>query len=276
LTHSHHLLRKNSVPIVCTTKFSIFEAVQPCLSLDASPTDRRQALLLINNLSIPNENKAAILLGEPIEFLLPPLLRILRQRLAESYLAAVCLFNLSYLEDAKDMLMNYVPSKLDRVRTEYKYQLPAENEESLLRVVESMLKDFTPYLKRHVHSVQAEAVRWSMGLMRNLVTNADNAVFVAHKTVIPSLAVKYLRDSTDDLAHWTRDSLPDSSLMLLVHLVNFDECLEPLNTQETREALKQLDGKGGIHEMRASAVLCRLQGEDTYQSLSSLADEKKD
>lgn len=263
-----------SIPIVCTTKFNVFQGLVPCLSPEASGQDRRQALLILNNLCIPNENKANILLGEAADYVLPPLLRILTERLPESYLAAVCLFNLSYLDDAKSMLLTYIPKTFHRVRTEYHYQPPAENSESLLRVFESLIESFSPYLVHNIQNVQAEAVRWCMGTIRNLVSSRNSATLVANSTLIPQLAIKYLQECDDDLAFWSRDSLPDACLMIIVHLAQYDECLDAISSVETRTAMKKLDGRGGIHELRAKAILSRLDGKESAFSWSSLEEER--
>jgi hypothetical protein len=265
--------KQNRVPIVCTTSFDAIGAIINCVTPVASSADRRQALLLINNLCIPVENKAAILLGEAMQLLLPVLLLIIRSRQSESYLATVILFNLSFLDDGKSIMFTYVPPEQSmQGQEEYRHYAPTDNPISLLRTIESAMKDFaryvvssSSYIVTDPTSVEGEAIRWSMGLLRNLATLRENAIVIATETIAPFLAIQCLRSSlavNKDLSLWKRDSLEDACLMLLVHLAKCDLCLETLrvNNDALVSVLESLNGLGGIHETRASALLLRLQG----------------
>lgn len=233
-------------------------------------SDRRQALLILNNLCIPTENKAAILFGEPAEHLLTALLYILRHRLAESYLAAVTLLNLSYLRDdhAKNMLFTYVPvPEENQEATEtYSYQPPVDNPLSLIRTLEAVMRDFVGFVPRDVNSVEQQCCRWSMNVVRNLVTVEENAVAVGTKTVIPAIAAECLSHAdTTNLSQWTRDSLEDASLMLLIHVCKLDQCLRGLITNDrltdqVMTVCEKLETQaGGIHSTRAGALLERFE-----------------
>jgi hypothetical protein len=280
---SHHSPRTYSVPVVCTTKWDTIGAVASCVTPEADPGDRRQALLLLNNLSIPIENKASIILGEPVESLLPALLKVIHERLPESYLAAACLFNLSYLEDAKIFLFTYIPTVTfvtTEVQSEYHYRPPLENPGSLLRILESLLRDYAGYLQVDaVNSVEGEAIRWVIGVLRNLATVKDNAIDLIQQTVVPALALQFLETSTNELSLWSRDSLEDSCLMLTVNLVQScpTEYQTHIDGATARKALGKIHGKGGIHDMRATAVL-RLLEEETESLEAAVArqDEKKE
>jgi hypothetical protein len=211
--------------------------------------------------------------------ILPALLRIFKKRLAESFLSAACLFNLSFYEEGKAMLLNYIPPSTgvvmssaadigdcdedSDVQSGYKcHKAPSDNEKSLLRVVEALLMDFTPYLQKQmehelrqqqqqasasslspsssshrqskpVSTVEAATTRWCIAMLRNLATVPENAQIIATTTAIPLLTAHCLIMSTsalpqfnssgsgsssNDLSHWARDSLEDSSLMLLLWL----------------------------------------------------------
>ena len=257
-----------SVPAVCNT--DTVETLVAALGEGVPHSDRRQALLILNNLCIPTENKAAILFGEPAEHLITALLYVLRHRLAESYLAAVTLLNLSYLQDdhAKTMLFNYVPipdGNQEATET-YSLQLPIDNPLSLIRTLESVLKDFVRYVgRKDVHSVEQQCCRWSMNVVRNLVTVQENAVAVGCKTVIPAVAAECLAHAdTSDLSQWTRDSLEEACLMLLVHVCQMDECLDLLkeNNRATSQVMivcENLEAARGIHQTRAAALLERFE-----------------
>lgn len=321
LTDRDH--KQNRLAVVCTTRFNVVEALLPYLSVEnltsgttgdledgtglttVPPSDRRKALLLISNLAIPVENKAVMLLSDTVvDQLLPALLRLIRARTPECYLAVTCLFNLSYLEDAKVKLLSYVSEPTDgqgEARLSYKcHSSPTDNPYSLLRTLESLLRDYSPYLARPAKpsfitpffsssgsagattkipvSVQSEAVRWSIATIRNLVTVYENARIVATTTIIPSISLFCLRTSMkDDLSLWTRDSLEDAALMLLVHLVRHGDderdkgCINSalkaqLPSEHLEDAFVKLLGKGGIHEMRANAIITRLQNKsNTFQ-----------
>jgi hypothetical protein len=218
---------------------------------------------VVANLCIPIENKAVILLGDPIHDLLPALLEIIRSRLEESYLAVACLFNLSQLDDGKRILLQYAPmswSTLDDT-----FDKPFDNPHCVLRILEQLLDDYTPYLAASMGmvSVQGEAVRWSLATLRHLVTDSHNACAVATQTGIPALAWQCLdlAASHIPLHQWTRDSLPDACLMLLVHLTQHDECLPTLREQDYDTTLKKIRG-GGIHELRARTLWGVLRHED--------------
>lgn len=318
ILHSLNLLLfAFSMPIVCTTRFNAVGAISRCIDPEAcsssSSSDRRRALLILNNLCIPVENKAAILLNpKPLQQLIPALLKLLRKRVPESYLAMVCLYNLSFLQDAKLLFFSFVPAVEQNDNNEglesYRQYAPTDNPISLLRTVESAMKEFIPYLVqlqeqqalggsgsirsrsfRLTDSVEWEVIRFGMGMFRNLVTKKENAIVAATETVLPTLAIQSLQVSNRDLSLWSRDSLEDASLMLLVHLAQHDECIKSLQqniwNDETRQVLQSLHGKGGIHETRAMALLRLLERghkptkrkKNQYSiPLSLVQDEKKD
>lgn len=262
--------KQNRLPMVCTTQFNIIAALIPCLEPSANAVDRRKALLLLANLAIPVENKAVILLTDTKDDLLPALLRIISDRLGECYLAMAVLFNLSYLEDAKQSLLVYARAPPDAQAT-YSFHEPNDNPYSVLRTLEQLLIDYLPYLSHSVQSVQSESMRWAMGTLRNLATYNVNAERLS-STRIPPVACQCLAQSSRDLDQWTRDSLEDASLMLLVHLASHPPCAPGLRQCDTT-ALEEISGQAGIHALRASVVLRQIKGEETSpQKL----DEKKE
>jgi hypothetical protein len=267
--------KNNRVPIVAVVNSeqeSVFQGLQPCLSPLASEADRRQALLLLNNLCIPMQNKAFILLGDQADTVLSSLMIILQNKLPEAYLAAACLFNLSYLPDAKKMLFYYAPVVApENMRSRNRFDRGDSTEQGaqatqsliLFRVVEEMCNAYAPALEKKEHSADTEAIRWSIAFVRNLATEAVLGSTIAHDSVFPTLAVQYLKShAPEDMARWTQHSMPDVCLSLIWHLVVFEDCLEPLLAQDTQDALLTLQGRGGIHEMWARAVLNKLQAEE--------------
>ena len=285
--------KHHRVPLVCTTRLDTIGALLPCIS-SPTLTDRRKSLLILNNLCIPVANKAAILLGEPLQPVVTALLDVIRQRQAESYLAAVCLFNLSFLQDGKALLFSFVPTEppQQQPQSSYRHYAPTDNPISLLRTLESGMQEFLPYVitansdtdnngdDHHppVKSVERQAVRWCMGLFRNLASAVpEHAVTLARHTRIPAMAIACLHDASLSihLNLWTRDSLMDASLMLLVHIAQHDATtLRHTETDMLLQVLERLHGRGGIHETRAMALLKCLTGSN--KEVVDEQDEKKE
>jgi hypothetical protein len=274
-----------SVPAVCTTSFATIEVLVTCLHSNVPVSDRRQALLILNNLCIPIENKAAIVFGEPFEVFIDTLLELIRIRSTESYLALVTLLNLSYIQDnhGKIAMYNRIPKFSiengtgNDAASQYGFQLPIDNPLSTIRTIESLLQDYVPYVvtRRNINSFELQCCRWSMNILRNLInTIPSHAMAVGQHTQIPILAVQCLASSdTTDLTTWTRDSLEDASLMILIHICKFDDCLQLLkNNSVLMDQLLSICEKlnkthPGIHQVRAAALLNRLEEINCSQSI---------
>lgn len=239
--------------------------------------DRRQALLILNNLCIPIENKAALIFGEPFEELMDALLAIVRSRTSESYLALATLLNLSYIQDdhGKVAIYNYI-SKLNEpsgknvdAASQYGALLPIDNPSSTVRILESILQDCVPYVirRREANSVELQCCRWSLNIIRNLISTIPAfCIAIGQQTAIPALSVQCLAKSdTTNLGTWTRDSIEDACLMILIHVCQSDECVQLL--QKNVVAMDELlsiceeikSTKPGIHQLRATALLERLE-----------------
>lgn len=109
------------VAMVCTTEWNVVDLLtkcllnqNPCASGDDTMNNnaRRIACLILNNLSIPYENKAVMIFGPGSTNLIENLVQIIRLRLPETYLACICLTNLSYLDDAIEPILNYSSSAI--------------------------------------------------------------------------------------------------------------------------------------------------------------------
>lgn len=274
--HAH-----NRVPAVCTTSFKTAEVLVTCLHSNVSMNDRRQTLLILNNLCIPIENKAALIFGEPFEELMDALLAIVRSRSSESYLALATLLNLSYIQDdhGKVAIYNYIPDrrKTFDAASQYGAQVPIDNPLSTIRTLESILQDYVPYVirRRKVNSVELQCCRWSLNIIRNLISTIPAfCMAIGQQTSIPALSVQCLSKSdTTNLGSWTRDSIEDACLMILIHVCRFDECVQLL--QQNVVAMDELLAiceeikrtKPGIHQLRATALLDRLEESNCSQSI---------
>jgi hypothetical protein len=274
---------KNRVPVVASTRFHTLEALVPCLATDVPAQDRRQALLIINNLCIPVENKRTIMLGPNRDEILGAMLEILRQRLPESHLVAASLFNLSFYKETKGALMHYVPSvdlkhSMTDTPEEYTFSQPTQKQDSLLRIVESVVTDFLPFYLEHQKvstpkqksapsSVEAATLQWCMCLLRNLATKADHASLLATTTQLPAAALQVLQAcQATDLVLWSHDSLPEACLVLWVWLVQSSPearsyLQEHFGMQAELSApqiLQPLANQDGIQAIRAKMILVRL------------------
>jgi hypothetical protein len=257
-----------SVPAVCTTKYNTIMTLLPCLQDKCNLTDRRFALLILNNLCIPGENKAAILFGETCEPLLTALLQVVQHRLAESYLALVTILNLSYIPDinGKVLLLNFGASA------------NRNDPSSLLHTLETVLNDFAPHVQ-HKNSVEQQCCRWSMNILRRLLTTHEAAYEVTVRAVsVVESAVSCLEAAdTVNLKNWTKDSLEDASLMVLVHLVQHEDCLEIL-VVDHGELVESMYGvcdtlaksTVNLHQQRAVAVMERLESAVKVSSTRSV------
>lgn len=177
-------------------------------------------------------------------------------------MATVCLLNLSYIQDerAKTMFLEFVPVVTGHASSMLNYKFPVDNPTSLLRTLESLLKDSVMYV-RHNGSAEYQCCRWSINVIRNLVTLRSNALIVGTKTEFPMLVAECLSAvETTNLHKWTRDSLEDASLMFFVHICKLDECLENIPRsviQRVTPICEKLGKQKGIHQVSAVALLER-------------------
>ena len=271
----------HSIPAVCTTSFATIPALVTCLHLNVPPADRRQALLILNNLCIPVENKAAIVFGDAFESLMDALLDLIRERVAESYFALVALVNLTYLQDdhAKIAIYNYIPKadSENEAASQYSYKLPGESPLSIIRTLESLLQDYVPFVvtRRAINSVEQQCCRWSLNVVRNLINSVPrHCIAVGKDTEIPAIAIQCLAKSdVTNLTTWGKDSLEDACLMILVHVFRIEDCVTAVS--KNRVAIDELkavceelkNAPPGIHQVRAVSLLERLEDFNCARSI---------
>jgi hypothetical protein len=259
-----------SIPVVASSDWAIIDRMAYCLSISSDSVERRQICLILNNLSIPFDNKALMLLGDTGDRLIAALLKTINAKYPEAYLCCVCLMNLSILHESKRTLMYYVPpftagtmtvsENLRSAPCAYNPDGdPLNSPSSLLRSLEHMIVIYSAHLPSPVQSVEGQAVKWSMGLFRNLSTTVEHAKLVAH-TAIPSVAGHLIRTSPRPLCKWTRDSFEDITLSFLVQLVQFPEVVAILNEQhkELSTCLSEVAERKGIHGVRAALIFSLL------------------
>lgn len=109
-------------------------------------------------------------------------------------------------------------------------------------------------------SVESEALKYTLGTLVNLVGNSKVKAIRICKTTIPKHALILLQTSPNPLERWIPNSIEDCCLRLFVQLAHHDTCLFYLSDLKADRLLhKQLEGQGGIHDMRASIVRARVE-----------------
>jgi hypothetical protein len=277
--------------MVCTTKYDILSiltsSLDQSITCEQSTEMRRSICLILNNLSIPFDNKAVMVLGPSSKVLLLSLLNIILFNLPEAYLSCICLMNLSKMDDAKDIIFYLTQSHaLHKTQT-----LPCisptpiisdtrnwndfgskrsrgsiqsailDDPLSLVRALEALIKSNSPFLISNVHSVEGEAVRWSIGLLRNF-THSQLYCNILCKTSIPILLVQVLKQTPRNVLEWTTDSLEELSLICICDLVRSTAGRESLKIPSVQSTFETISTYGGIHGYRASIISATLAMRD--------------
>jgi hypothetical protein len=259
------------IPLVCSRRWNIIQELTTCLKDPTTDAASRKLICsILNDLSIPYDNKAVLVLGPQKDMLLSSLLHVIQQYYPEScYLSCACLMNLSILEDSKSVLMHYeLPNSSELSSATKSKESSLDNPSSLLRLFQSMMSTYIPLLtttSTDVVSVESLAVRYATGFFRNLATVDEHAMLIA-ETDIPLLLSQYLAAAFQikPLCKWTEDSLEDLALSLLGMLVRVPETrthLERHHDAEMKANLQEIANDGeGIHSMRASVIIQSLGG----------------
>jgi hypothetical protein len=135
-----------------------------------------------------------------------------------------------------------------------------------------LLKDFVPYVHLKVNSAEQQCCRWSMNFIRNLASVPELALSIGTTTAVPMLAVRCLAQSDlTSIQTWTRDSLQDACLVLLVIVCAIDAVRVLHSSKDVAEQLvtvcNELEKRQGIHQVRAIALRNRLDEMDSSQSI---------
>lgn len=280
------------VRLVCTSRWDVVTALSSCLTAaievgaaactedekeDVAPAAeiRRVALLALNNLSVPHDNKAVMSLGAASSALLGALTRAMEADYAGSYLCASCLMNLSHLEDAVGPILYFCPEngggtddfrRLVPDNACREQQLPLARSNSLLRTLERVMLTFLPCLaaqkttkkRRRVRSAEAEGLRWAVGFLRNVTAAEAHARLVA-RTEIPRVVVECVRSSPRPTVEWTKDSTEEMALQVMCNMAQWPECNAVLRGGGGIEAVEPIIGVGGIHDFRATMIKYSLE-----------------
>lgn len=264
--------------MVCTQKYNLVPILAKCLGDSISDDEndmenaRRLICLTLNQLSLPFHNKNAMVFGNGSSLLLENLLQIINHRFPESYLCCICFMNLSYLENAVDTILNITtkhskrPNNIDpekwvdfhsadhvpasrapspvkgfNIRGNSTNKSPCiDDTKSLLRSIERLLHEYRPFLMSNILSHEGEAIRWSVGLLRNLTKTEAHCSIMA-VTEIPFLILSFIRQSPNPIIRWSKDSLEAMSLSVLQNFATFTVTKSLLITYNAIEVVRQLD-----------------------------------
>jgi hypothetical protein len=218
--------------------------------------ERLQACLIMNDLSIPFDNKVIMILGARRDIVLTALLQVIRAGYPEAFLCWACLMNLSKLEDGRFFLLCFQPP-------EARMHHVLDNPLSMLRSIESMMMKYSQYSLSEGKSAEGLAMHSAVGMLCNITTMPDAALLVS-KTAIPALVASLLHSSPKPVCRWTPGCLEDFSLSLLVQLTHAPESRRALQHESEKlcSYLASLSREQGIHGLRAATITCQVKLKD--------------
>jgi len=222
---------KKNRTIIIKTEPEIIESLCECL-LASSGDARHLALLSLNNLSIPSDNKKLIMNNEHSRAnIIDALVTIIKTDPAESYLACIALMNLSFLESAVPVI--------------------AANPD-LLDTIQVLLKDG---VKAKAGSGKSEGVRWSCGLLKNLSRSESAATRIASTEIVSAL-VQCLK-SPSGAARWSNNSTEDFALFTLLNLSQHQDVLNDLfRKNKVIQTLQPIARSVvGVHSLKATLTI---------------------
>lgn len=242
--------KQNRVPMVCSGKYDVLTPLAQCLTQE-SGDGRHLACLALNNLSIPTENKRVMALGPSSSAVVGGLCKVIAEDKQESYLCCICLMNLSFLEASITTMLQHspVPDGSDPIP-------PLQNSESLIRILEKLLKNAPAIPKSG--SGKSEGVRWACGLIKNLAKSEENAALFG-KTDIPKCVVGNIRNTSAPPSRWTSNSLEDFSLFVILNLAQWPVSRQALIEAGAIDVIKPIMAEGDLQGLKAT-MACAFLG----------------
>ena len=133
---------------------------------------------------------------------------------------------------------------------------------SFINSMERCMKTFTPFLQSEVLSVEKEAIRWSLGLLRNITKTKEHCALII-ETEIPAMIVSFIKSTNSPVLQWTENSIEESSLLIMCNLVQYNIGQDALKRLKAHKAVEPIIGKGGIHDFRAGMIQVTLSPANT-------------
>ena len=247
-----------STLLLTSPKFDVLESLasrivrEDCDGLDL-------ALLVLNNLSIPYDNKVLIVLGKSSLKLFDCLSRIMDKDIPERVLASICLTNLSIIPEGGKAILYHAPIQ------EWCPELSLlSNPESLIRIVERslMLKfDSIPVEL----SMYKESLRWSCHLVKNLCSCEENANLMSISQ-IPNLVLNLLKKSELPSSSWNVESVEDAALRTLCKFATWPILRLTLLEANATEIITGFTGGEDVYDYKSHEILCSLSGQSMENS----------
>ena len=275
--------------MICNSNLEVIPVLIACLRSTSIAEDynksdkqqeeaRRLSCLILNNLSIPNENKAVMALGDSAADLLALLTRIVEDARPESYLCIICIYNLSFLDDAADFILHFRPTSAQQQhfspsrhrhtgsRTIHSsnpsggHDSPMTDGSTLIRVLERVVLTYAPFLQSEKKSVESETVRYTVGILANLCVKSEDRLDIIIQTDLPRFVVQILRTTCKPVNRWTSKSLEEFSMELLSNMSKYSSGRNCLGKLDTFQAMMPIVGMRGIHAYRARLIQSALEG----------------
>jgi len=216
----------------------LLPALIRCLLETSHAQIRKFVLLALNNLTIPPENKTIMANNHD---LLRAFVRVISNNDHDSYMACICLTNLSSSEELTEVLLKWSPDATD---------MPLSQHQPILRVLESVLEshvsspslygtgDFLkstteqtrllsqqtstqPTTKPAKQDPSMLRVTYAIGAIRNFCKCQYGAQQVA-QTSVPSNLVKILHPDDTDKSPWKNNGKEDMALIALMHYAQWE------------------------------------------------------
>lgn len=258
--------RHNRVDLVL--KFRIHET--RLIKLIKDPEHTRMGCLILNNLSIPHENKTILLQSN---LLLKELYTILEELKPETYLVCLILRNLSCEQQHHDRLIHFSMGKtllplLENMMLIFGSLVMQQDEEKISSrssvrssfLTRSSNNEIAVASKR-MKSAEFQALTYSAQLLEQLTQT--HAGFVAKYVGLIECLLELVQHlvATTPLHNWTAGSLGDAGLVTILQLAQDKRgCRVLKDDLYAPMYLMGLVGKGGIHDTRASWIQCYLEG----------------
>ena len=236
--------------MVHSRRFDVLDALvkriswEECEGLDL-------ALLLLNNLSIPYDNKIIMISGHCSLQLLDCLCRIFDKDIPERVLACICLVNLSLHELSAKSILYHAPIQDWCPDLSLLY-----NPESFIKILERSLVlkfDSTPVEL----SIEKESLRWACSLAKNLCSCEENANLLS-LSQIPSSLLTLLEKSVQLPSIWTVESVEDSALRALCRFADWPILKITLIEANAPDIISNFTGGQDIYDYKSHLILSSL------------------
>lgn len=244
--------KSNRVVMAKSTDYNVVEVVCGGVNSQGNNDIRHLCLLVLNNLSIPQEAKEVLAKGGDAKLIFDTCTDTINNDPQEAYLAAICLMNLSFLTEI-------VPE-----------MLTGGNAEGDIKGKDALL----PIITRVVSHGNSEAARWCCGLMKNISKTPQGAMAICDSE-LPNVLFDFMRidhvDADDISAAWLSNSIEDFVLYVFLYISQCKTMRDGMIT-DSLGALSPLTSDSGIQGLKAILTVSIL-GDDVTPKQASRVTE---